>query len=136
MAKEENFEKLKNIISFIKLVIFVLICIIGLVMFPFIFSIIATNLIKFEIIESIETLEEYLQIFKGFDILLIILYERKISVSDILEKIISNFDVFYKNGESELQLKHKVQTHENELPPDVRSREPLKDDVILSYYKS
>lgn len=104
----------------IKSVLFVIGWVVVIAMFPFLYPIISNALIALGIIKNVEQIKMYIEMFKSFNIfiaiimIVIVLYESDISISEIIEKIISNFDFNYKNGNSEIQLKHKNNILQNE----------------------
>lgn len=107
-------------------------------MMPFIYTITANVLIRCGIIESIEQLEKCNQIFKNFNIIIIIafailiMYESKVSISDIINRISANFDFLYKKGDSEFQIKHidnKIHDYEiNKMAKEIK--EEAQEQII------
>lgn len=79
-------------------------------MFPFIYPIIANILIHFEIIDNLEQIKEYINIFNPYNLWLMVVciiflkHYFGISFSEIIEKVTTNVDLSLKRGESEVQL--------------------------------
>lgn len=109
-----------NICENIKLAYVITMCIIIIFSLPFIYTIFANILIKNQIIESIEQLEKCNNIFVAFNILLVvafiilILYECNVSPTYIFNKIISNFDISYKKGDSEFHAKNMTYEYDSQ----------------------
>lgn len=112
-------------------------------MLPFIYPIWGNCLISLNIIESVEQIQRYNDIFKYFNIALMIMvfilliYNSKISVSDIIDKIASNFDFSYKKGDSEIQIKHaEAIVKENFSKKAKEVKEEAREELINGETKS
>lgn len=105
----------RNFIYLIKKITFALICVLFILFFSFIYPMVSNFLISQKIIENIEQLEKYIGIFKGFNVLtiiiivLLIIHENDISIPELMQKLFSNFDLSLKNKDTELSLTHNTQ---------------------------
>ena len=135
-TKEKN-SKTKLLYNFIKLVVFIVGCVVIIFMFPFIYPILGNCLIALGVIESIEQIQSYISIFKYFDIMLVviavilIIYSSNIKVGDIIDKIISKFCVTYKKGDSEIQIRQtETVIKENMAKIAKEVKEEAHDELI------
>lgn len=127
----------KNILEKIEFVLTIIGCVFIVFMIPFIYTIFANVLIELGAIESIEQLENCNKIFKYFNIIIIvslailIMYESKVSVSDIIQRIANNFDFSYKKGDSEITVTHTETLREKNITKIAREvKEEAHDEII------
>lgn len=101
---------LVNIFEAIKLAVLILFIVVIIFMVPFIFPVLSTALIRWNVIDNIEQLEKYMHLFKGFNILIIIgiiifmMHESDISFSEVFRNIL-NRDFSFKFGEKQVDIK-------------------------------
>lgn len=112
LQKNTEAKEKKEILGKVEVVLTAIGCVFIVFMMPFIYTIVANILIRLGAIESIEQLEQCNKIFRNFNIIIIvsfailIMYESKVSISDIINRISANFDFLYKKGDSEIQVRH------------------------------
>jgi len=112
-------------------------------MLPFIYPILGNCLISLNVIENIEQIQMYNNIFKYFNMILIgiafilVVYDSKISVSDIIDKITSNFDVSYKRGDSEIQIKHSEVIAKEDVAQKIKAvKEEAREELVKGESKN
>lgn len=136
--ENEAEEKRFRIIKKIGYIITIAECVFIVFMLPFVYTIFANALINMKIVESFEQIEQANNIFRSFNILIIIafsiliLYESDVSVSEIIQKITSNLDISFKKGDNEVIVKqHEVEYYKNNIRKMAQEvKEEAHDEII------
>lgn len=102
-------------------------------MFPFIYPIIASSLVNLGILNNMEEIKLYIEIFKPFYILTVIiligliLYGADFSIPDALHKLALNFNLKFKKGDTQIELSPK--TSESQKKKLIQQNEKIKKEV-------
>lgn len=108
----------------------------GVLLFPFIYPIIANILIRYNIIRDLEQIKEYINIFSPYNLWLMIVsmiflkHYFGISFSEFIEKITTNVDLSLKKGESEIQLHIPLGTNKDINQIVKESKEVAREEIL------